>query len=120
MALPVVANPAFAAAKPDAVKGFVRALIAGINATVEGTRRGSGRSRKPMERRLARSRTGTPRDVIRNNILTGEVKRNGLGGIDAARFDRSIGQIAQDFKFHKRPAVADIFDDLFLPPPPTA
>ncbi|MGE6051890.1 ABC transporter substrate-binding protein, partial [Klebsiella pneumoniae] len=30
----VVVNPAFAAAKPDAVKGFVRGLIAGINATV--------------------------------------------------------------------------------------
>ncbi|WP_038975532.1 ABC transporter substrate-binding protein, partial [Bradyrhizobium japonicum] len=31
----VVANPAFAATKPDAVKGFVRALIAGVNATIK-------------------------------------------------------------------------------------
>ena len=29
----------------------------------------------------------------------------------------SIDQIAEDFKFQKRPAaVADIFDDAFLPP----
>jgi NitT/TauT family transport system substrate-binding protein len=34
----VVVNPAFAAAKPDTVKGFVRALIAGINATVKDRR----------------------------------------------------------------------------------
>jgi NitT/TauT family transport system substrate-binding protein len=57
------------------------------------------------------------RTVIRDNILTGEVKRNGIGGIDPARFDRSIDQIAEGFKFQKRPAAADIFDDSFLPPP---
>ena len=45
------------------------------------------------------------------------MKRNGVGGIDPARFDRAIGQFAEDFKFHKRPAAADIFDDSFLPPP---
>jgi NitT/TauT family transport system substrate-binding protein len=56
------------------------------------------------------------RTVISDNILTGEVKRNGIGSIDAARFDRSIDQIAEDFKFQKRPTAADIFDDAFLPP----
>jgi NitT/TauT family transport system substrate-binding protein len=57
------------------------------------------------------------RTVIHDNILTGEVIRNGIGGIDPARFDRSIDQIAEDFKFRKRPSAADIFDDTFLPPP---
>lgn len=57
------------------------------------------------------------RTVIHDNILTGEVIRNGIGGIDPARFDRSIDQIAEDFKFKKRPSAADIFDDTFLPPP---
>jgi NitT/TauT family transport system substrate-binding protein len=60
---------------------------------------------------LARLRT-----VISDNILTGEVKRNGIGGIEPARLERSIDQIAEDFKFQKRPSVADIFDDSFLPP----
>jgi NitT/TauT family transport system substrate-binding protein len=57
------------------------------------------------------------RTVISDNILTGEVKRNGIGGIDPARLDRSIDQIAEDFKFQKRPSASDIFDDTFLPPP---
>ena len=56
------------------------------------------------------------RAVISDNILTGEVKRNGIGGVDPARLERSIDQIAADFKFHRRPAAADIFDDSFLPP----
>jgi NitT/TauT family transport system substrate-binding protein len=54
--------------------------------------------------------------VISNNILTTEVKRDGLGVIDPARLERSIDQIAEDFKFQKRPSAADIFDNAFLPP----
>ena len=56
------------------------------------------------------------RAVLADNILTDEVKRNGLGGIEPLRLDRSIDQIAQDFKFRKRPKAGDIFDDQFLPP----
>ena len=54
--------------------------------------------------------------ILRDNILTGEVRRNGIGGIDPERFERSIDQVAEDFKFQKRPQASDIFDDQFLPP----
>jgi len=112
----VIVNPHLAATKPDAVKGFVRAVILGtqlaikdpVRATTEVVSRTDGGSR---ELELERLRT-----IIRDNILTGEVKSRGIGGVDQARFERSIEQIAEDFKFHKRPAVADIFDDSFLPP----
>ncbi len=57
------------------------------------------------------------RAVLRDNIVTVEVKRNGIGGIDPIRFERSVDQIAEDFKFQKRPSAADIFDDSFLPAP---
>lgn len=112
----VVANPAFAAAKPDAVKGFVRALIAGINATVKEPTRAADEAAGRIDGgdrdlELARLRT-----VLADNILTDEVKRNGLGGVEPARLERSIDQIAQDFKFRKRPTAGDIFDDQFLPP----
>lgn len=112
----VVANPAFAAAKPDAMKGFVRALIAGINATVKAPARAADEATSRIDdgdRGLELERLRT---VLADNILTDEVKRDGLGGIDPARLERSIEQIAQDFKFRKRPAAGDIFDDRFLPP----
>ncbi|SEM91341.1 ABC transporter substrate-binding protein [Bradyrhizobium sp. OK095] len=112
----VVANPAFAAAKPDAVKGFVRALIAGISATVKEPARAADEATSRIDdgdRDLELERLRT---VLVDNILTDEVKRNGLGGIDPARLDRSIDQIAQDFKFRKKPAAGDIFDERFLPP----
>ena len=112
----VIVNPAFAAAKPEAVKGFLRAAIAGTQLAIKDpgaaaddvVGRMDGGSR---ELELARLR-----NVISDNILTGEVRRSGIGGIDPARLNRSIDQIAEDFKFRKRPSAADIFDDSFLPP----
>ena len=112
----VVANPAFAAAKPDAVKGFVRALIAGINATVMYPARAADEAAGRIDDGDRDLELGRLRSVLVDNVLTDEVKRNGLGGIDPARLDRSIDQIAQDFKFRKRPVAADIFDGGFLPP----
>ena len=112
----VIVNPALAASKPEAVKGFLRAVIGGTQLAIREPERAvdevvsriDGGSRDLELERL--------RTVITDNILTGEVKHNGIGGIDAARFERSIDQVAEDFKFQKRPTAADIFDDSFLPP----
>ena len=112
----VIVNPAFAAAKPEAVKGFLRAVIAGTLLTIKQPGRAVDEVVSRMDdgsRELELERLQT---LIHDNILTGEVYRNGIGGIDPARFDRSVDQIAEDFKFHKRPQASDIFDDTFLPP----
>jgi NitT/TauT family transport system substrate-binding protein len=112
----IIVNPAFADKKPDAVKGFVRALIAATNLTIrdEGhavdqvlTRMDEGTRDLELERLHA---------VIRDNIMTDEVNRNGLGAVDPVRLERSIDQVGEGFKFGKRPSAADIFDDRFLPP----
>ncbi|MCA1431802.1 ABC transporter substrate-binding protein [Bradyrhizobium sp. BRP20] len=112
----VVANTAFAAAKPDAVKGFVRALIAGITATAREPARAAEEAASRIDdgdRNLELKRLHA---VLADNILTDEVKRNGLGGVEPARLERSIDQIARDFKFRKRPTARDVFDGQFLPP----
>jgi NitT/TauT family transport system substrate-binding protein len=112
----VIVNPAFAARRPEAVKGLVRALIAGTNLTVKEPDRAVDEVLSRMDdgsRDLELARLKT---VIEDNILTSEVKRNGIGGVDFARLERSIEQVGQDFKFTKRPVAAEIFDDSFLPP----
>ena len=112
----VIANPALAAAKPEAVKGFVRAVIGGLHLTIKdpaaaatevANRMDGGSKDLELERLQA---------ILRDNVLTSEVKRNGIGAIDPARFERSIDQVGEDFKFQKRPQASDIFDDQFLPP----
>ncbi len=112
----VIVSPAFAGSKPEAVKGFVRAIIAGTHAAIRDPGRAADEVVNRMEGGSRELELARLRTVISDNILTGEVRHNGLGGVDPARLDRSIGQIAEDFKFHKRPTAADIFDDSFLPP----
>jgi NitT/TauT family transport system substrate-binding protein len=112
----VIVNPAFAAAKPEAVKGFLRAVIAGTQLAIREPERAADEVVSRIDGGSRDLELDRLRTVISDNILTGEVQRSGIGGIDTARFERSIDQVAEDFKFQKRPTAADIFDDSFLPP----
>lgn len=112
----VIVNPAFAIAKPDAVKGFIRALIAGTNLTIQHPERAADAVVSRMDGGSRDLELERLRTVLADNVLTGEVKRDGLGGVDPARLERSIDQIGEEHKFRKRPSAADIFDDSFLPP----
>ncbi|WP_407178258.1 ABC transporter substrate-binding protein [Bradyrhizobium sp. STM 3562] len=112
----IIVNPAFAATRPDAVKAFVRAVIGGIHLTINEPERAVDEVVARMDGGQRDLELERLRTVIADNILTTEVKRNGIGGIDAARFERAIDQIGEDFKFRRRPSAADVFDDSFLPP----
>jgi NitT/TauT family transport system substrate-binding protein len=112
----VIVNPAFAAAKPEAVRGLLRALIAATQVSIREPKRTADEVASRMEDGSPEIELERLRTVISDNILTSEVKRNGIGDVDPGRLDRSIDQIAEDFKFDKRPSAADIFDDAFLPP----
>ena len=112
----LIVNPRLAGAKPEAVKGFLRAVIAGTHLTIKDPARAADEVVARMDGGARDLELERLRTVIRDHILTGEVRRNGLGGIDPVRFDRAIDQLAEDVKFQKRPVVADIFDDTFLPP----
>ncbi len=113
----LIVNPKFAEDNPEAVKAFVRATIEGIRLTIKDPSRAiddvlaqvNGASRDIELERLRAS--------INDNIVTDEVRTNGLGGIDGDRFAAGISQIAEDYEFRKRPLPQDIFDDAFLPPP---
>lgn len=112
----LIVNPKFATANPDAVKGFVRATIAGIRLSLKDPARAiddvllqmSSGSRDVELERL--------RAVLSDNIVTDQVRQDGLGGINSGRFNTGISQIADGYEFRKRPSPGDIFDDSFLPP----
>jgi NitT/TauT family transport system substrate-binding protein len=111
----LIVNPAFAAAKPEAVKAFLRAVIAGTRLAIKDPARAVDDVLTLMEGGARDLELARLRAVITDNILTDEVKRGGIGGIDPARFDRSVNQLAEDVKFRVKPTVTDIFDDSFLP-----
>jgi NitT/TauT family transport system substrate-binding protein len=112
----IVVNPKFAAEHPDAVKSFLRAFVKGLKETVkqpstaiDSVLRRNDAARKPVE--LERLNM-----AIRDNIVTPEVKANGYGAIDGARFAAAIDQIGLTYKFKAgKPKSEDIFDASYLP-----
>lgn len=112
----LIVNPKFAAEQPDAVRSFIVAVIAGLRLTLKEPAQAVDAVVAEMNggsRDLERERLRT---LIHTGIVTDEVKRNGFGAIDEARFNVALDQIAVDFKFRNRPSVSDIFDATFLPP----
>ena len=97
------------------MKAFLRAVIAGTRLAVKDPARAVDDVLTRMEGGSRDLELARLRAVIADNILTEEVKRSGIGGIDPARFARSVDQSAEDFKFRAKPTAADIFDDSFLP-----
>jgi NitT/TauT family transport system substrate-binding protein len=112
----IIVNPQLSAAKPEAVKRFVRAVIGGLNLTIKDPAHAAAEVANRMDGGAKELELERLQTILRDNILTSEVRRNGIGAIDPARFERSIDQVAEDFKFQKRPQASDIFDDQFLPP----
>jgi NitT/TauT family transport system substrate-binding protein len=54
--------------------------------------------------------------AIRDNIVTPEVRADGLGAVDPARLEQSIDQIGLVQTYKAKPKAEDIFDASFLPP----
>src|SRR5262249_25216322 len=112
----IIVNPKFAAERPDAVKGFLRAFLKGLKETAKNPTGALDSVMKRNEDGNKATELERLRMALRDNILTAEVKQNGFGGIAGARFDKAIQQIAVTYNFKTRPKVSDIFDPSFLPP----
>jgi NitT/TauT family transport system substrate-binding protein len=112
----LVVNPAFAAASPEGVTGFIRATINGIKLALKEPVRAVDDVLAQMDGGSRELELERVRAVLRDNIVTPEARRDGIGGITSERFEASVEQIAADFKFRNRPAQRDVFDGAFLPP----
>jgi NitT/TauT family transport system substrate-binding protein len=113
----IMVNPSFAADKPQAVRGFLRAFLKALKdttkepaAAIESVLKRNETANKEIE--LERLQL-----ALRDNILTPEVKANGFGGVDLKRLDKAIEQIALTYTFKAAmPKADDVFDASFLPP----
>ena len=113
----VIADAGFADQHADAIAGFIRAMIAGIGFAAKQPAKAADLVAAQMDQPQRDLEYQRLRQVLRDNILTDEAARNGLGAMIQERFDRSMQQMATDYKLHKKPDMADIFDGSFLPPP---
>ena len=113
----IIVNSKFASEKPDDVKNFLQAFTRSLKEiirrpadAVDSILRRDGAAKKDVE--LERLRM-----AIRDNIVTPEVRANGLGGIELARMEKSIEQIALIYAFKNKPKAEDAFDASFQPIP---
>jgi len=112
----IIVNAKVLEEKPDAVRAFLRGLLAGIKDTVSNPiaairvvlQRMDGASPEVELERL--------NVAIRDTIATRIVRANGLGDIDPVRFAEGIDQLALSYIFKNRPKLADLFDPSFMPP----
>lgn len=111
----IVVNSKFAAEKPETVKTFLHAFNRSLKETirrpaeaVESILKRDDAARKEVE--IERLRM-----AVRDNIVTPEVRANGLGAVEATRLAQSLDQIALVHTFKARPSPTDIFDPAFLP-----
>ena len=112
----IIANPDFMRFSPKAVQGFVRGTIKGIqetlrdpDAAIESVMKRNQIAKRDVE--LERLKLSLER-----NFVTPDVRKNGIGGIDPKRLERSIDQIGLTFQYTNKPKAADIFTAQYLPP----
>ena len=112
----VMVGTEFAAKNPDAVKGFLKALMKGVQDTIKdpGTAVESVLKRnqvvtKPVE--LERLQM-----AIAQNFVTPAVKANGFGGVDAAKLAKSLDLLKVSLDLKNQPKPDAVFDGSFLPP----
>lgn len=112
----IIVNTDFAAENPEAVTGFLTAVVGGLRdsaadpaaAVAAIATRNPAQDNELEQRRLELALEG--------NILTDWVMANGVGGIDPERFANSLEQIKLTYEFNTEPDPARFFTDAFLPP----
>ncbi len=111
----ILANTDWAAANEETLKAFLRGVAKGWQdvivdpaAGIESLIQRNPAADKALEtERLQMS--------IDQNVFTDWVKANGFGGIDGARMERALAQIAESYEFKSPPDLSLYFDGAYLP-----
>jgi NitT/TauT family transport system substrate-binding protein len=112
----VAASPRFLKEKPDAVRGFLRATIKGLQDVARDPELGvkAALAFEPLlNADIERERL---RVALNCCILTDNVRKSGYGDMDPERLGKMIAIISKAYNLPRQPAVAEIFDPSYLPP----
>ncbi|AMJ63692.1 ABC transporter substrate-binding protein [Bosea sp. PAMC 26642] len=111
----VMVSPKFMAEKPEAVRGLLRAITKGVKDTVANPGLGAELVIKRNDVAKVEVELERLKMTLDQNVMTPYVKANGFGGIDKARWERALEQIALTFTFKDKDKAGDAFVDTFLP-----
>ncbi|PWR01597.1 ABC transporter substrate-binding protein [Meridianimarinicoccus roseus] len=111
----IIVNTDFAAANPDAVKGFIAAVGAGWKDAIADPEAAVAQLLERNPAGDAALETRRLQLALDANVMTPYVMENGMGNIDAARFEKSLSQLAETFEFQTTPDASLYFTDAYLP-----
>ncbi|MGQ9369390.1 ABC transporter substrate-binding protein [Azospirillum sp. ST 5-10] len=107
--------PRLMAENPEALKGFLRAVVKGWRAVIADPEAGIAalKARDPLiDPALELDRL---KMAIAMCVLTPDVKADGMGGVRADRLSSAIDQVTLAFGLADKPAPEAVFDAAFLP-----
>ncbi|WP_299044586.1 ABC transporter substrate-binding protein [uncultured Tateyamaria sp.] len=111
----IIVNTDFAEANPEIVTGFLTAIAAGWKDAIANPEAAIA---SLIERNPAADAALEQRRLqlaIDANVLTENVAANGMGGVDAARMETALGQLAETYEFQNAPDASLYFTDAYLP-----
>ncbi|MCG5242452.1 ABC transporter substrate-binding protein [Azospirillum doebereinerae] len=111
----LIPSPKLMKENPEALKGFLRAVVKGWRDVAANPADGikAIKKRDPLiDDALELDRLKMALEMC---VLTPDVKADGMGGVRADRLEAAIAQVSATFGFAKTPAAADVFDASFLP-----
>ena len=112
----ILVNEDFAAANPEAVKGFLKALAKGFADAVSDPAAGAAAVIAHNETLDPAIETERLQMAIDMNIKTPYVVENGMGGVDMDRLGASLETLKTSMGLKGLVTAADVFDPQYLPP----
>ena len=104
----VIVNTDFAAENPEMVRGFLRAVVNGWKDAIADPAAGAAMVAARNPAADVELETRRLQLAIDANVVTDYTMTNGLGDIDAERFERSLAQLQENFEF-ERPVDASLY-----------
>ena len=111
----IIANTDFAEANPEVVTGFLTAVAHGWKDAIADP---AAAVQAMVDRNPAADAELETRRLelaIDDSVATDWVAENGMGGIDPARMDKAMDQIAETYEFQGEPDTSLYFTDAYLP-----
>jgi NitT/TauT family transport system substrate-binding protein len=111
----IIVKQSFAKANPEVVRGFLRAYIRGQQDVLRDPAMGLESVFKAgdslMDKEAEKKRLQI---ALERLFISPEVQKVGVGGVDLKRLEKTIKDVAEDFKL-TAPKVSQVFDGSYLP-----
>lgn len=111
----IIVNTDFAAANPDVIKGFLGAVAAGWKDAIADPAKAIESLIERNPAADAALETRRLQLAIDANVATEAAMANGIGAIDAARMEKAIAQLGENYEFQNAPDASLYFTDAYLP-----